>query len=133
MCRHGEGASPKPSSSKWGASVLVPQKQSDKSDPTPEETRVPKKVRAGKRQNTSQSTSLAARALGEIGESIVSDDELRAWRAKSDTEKDAWILKASCEILVHNMDRDDAKVAQETRLSNLEKENSQLKKDSKKQ
>ena len=70
--------------------------------------------------------------MGEIGASIVSDDELRVWRAKSDFEKDAWILKTSSEMLVHNMDRDSAKAAQETRLTNLEKEISQLKKDAKK-
>ena len=70
--------------------------------------------------------------MGEIGASIVSDDELRVWCAKSDFEKDAWILKTSSEMLVHNMDRDSAKAAQETRLTNLEKEISQLKKDAKK-
>ena len=90
-----------------------------------------KKQRAANKQHSS--TSLSARALGEIGASIASDDELRSWRAKSESDKDAWILKASCEMLVHNMDRENAKVAQETRLSNLEKDVSQLKKEAKKQ
>lgn len=75
---------------------------------------------------------MASRVLGDIGDTVISDEELKQWRAKLESEKDAWILKASCEMLVHNMDRDDAKAAQETRLSTLEKENSQLKKDSKK-
>ena len=128
----GEGASSQPSASKRGGPGLDTSKQGDRPDPALEDSRGPKKQRATKRQNTSQSTSLSTRAPGEIGASIVSDDELRAWRAKSEADKDAWILKASCEMLVHNMDRANVKVAQETRLSNLEKEISQLKKDSKK-
>ena len=129
----GEGASSQPSGSKQGVSVLDTQKQGDKANPTLEDSRGPKKQRAAKKQHLSQSTSLSTRALGEIGASIASDEELRAWRAKSEFDKDAWILKASCEMLVHNMDRENAKVAQETRLSNLEKEVSQLKKEAKKQ
>ena len=127
----GEGASSQPLGSKRGASFLDSQKQGDKTNPSLEESRGPKKHRAVKKQQSS--TSLSTKALGEIGASIASDDELRAWRAKSDADKDAWILKASCEMLVHNMDRENAKVAQETRLSNLEKEISQLKKEAKKQ
>ena len=89
-----EGASSQPSASKRGAPGLDVQKQGDRPDPALEDSRGPKKQRATKRQNISQSTSLSSRALGEIGASIVSDDELRAWRAKSDSEKDVWILKA---------------------------------------
>lgn len=46
----------------------------------------------------------------------MSEEELKAWRAKSEEEKDAWLLKTSCEMLVHNLDRDDAREAQGTRL-----------------
>ena len=126
----GEGASAQPSGSKRGAPALDTQKLGDKANPTLEDSRVPKKQRVLKKQSSS---GLSTRALGEIGASNASDDELRAWRAKSEADKDAWILKASCEMLVHNMDRENAKVAQETRLSNLEKEVSQLKKDAKRQ
>lgn len=128
----GEGASSKPSGSKRGASELGAPKQGDKPDPALESSRGPKKLRVTKKQTPSQSTSLSTRALGEIGASIASDEELRAWRAKSDSEKDEWILKASCEMLVHNMDRENARTAQGTRLQTLEKEISTLKKDAKK-
>ena len=128
----GEGASSQPSGSKRGAPGLDVPKQGDRPDPTLEDSRDPKKRRAVKKQQTLSSNSLSSRALGEIGASIASDEELRAWRAKSDSEKDEWILKASCEMLVHNMDRENAKTAQGARLSNLEKEVSSLKKDAKK-
>lgn len=128
----GEDVSLKPGSSKKGASFLAPQKQLIKPDTVVEETRQSKKLRASKKHNPSQPTSMASRVLGDIGDTVISDEELKQWRAKLESEKDVWILKASCEMLVHNMDRDDAKAAQETRLSTLEKENSQLKKDSKK-
>ena len=129
----GEGASSQPSTSKRGAPGLDIPKQGERPDPALEDSRGPKKQRATKRQNIPPSTSLSSRALGEIGASIASDDEQRAWRAKSDSEKDEWILKASCEMLVHNMDRENAKAAQGTRLLNLEKEISLLKKEAKKQ
>ena len=125
----GEGASSQPAGTKRGASVLDAAKQGDKSAPASEKL---KKLRATKRQNLSQSTDLSSRALGQIGASIASDEELKAWRAKSESEKDEWILKASCEMLVHNMDRENAKTAQGTRLQNLEKEISNLKKEAKK-
>ena len=129
----GEGASSQPSGSKRGAPGHDVPKQGDKHDLVLEDSRDPKKRRAVKKGGALSSTSLSSRALGEIGASIASDEELRAWRAKSDSEKDEWILKASCEMLVHNMDRENAKTAQGTRLSNLEKEVSSLKKEAKKQ
>ena len=124
----GEGASSQPVGTKRGASVLDASKQGDKSAPASEKL---KKLRASKK-HLSQSTDLSSRALGQIGASIASDEELKAWRAKSELEKDEWIFKASCEMLVHNMDRENAKTAQGTRLATLEKEISSLKKDAKK-
>lgn len=129
----GEDALLKASSSKQGAPHHCPAKQADKTrDTVPEEHRVNKKLRAAKRQNLPHSTSAAAKFLGHVGDTVISDEELWAWRAKFEEDKDAWILKASCEMLIHNMDRDDAKAVQDTRLSYLENENSHLKKDFKK-
>ena len=75
----GEGASSQPSGSKRGAPTLDTQKQGDKANPAQEDSRVQKRQRVLKKGQSS--TGLTTRALGEIGASIASDEELRAWRA----------------------------------------------------
>ena len=127
----GEDASLSPGFPKRGASNRVFQKPPSKLDTVSTGTPRSKKPRVSKKHNPAQPSSLASRVLGDIGDTVLSDNEVQAWRAKLDSEKDDWILKASCEMLIHNMDRDDAKAAQEARLSNLEKENSQLKREAK--
>ena len=57
----------------------------------------------------------------------MTEDELRAWRAKSEGEKDTFILKTCAEMLIHSKDREGSKALQTAHILNLEKENKDAK------